>query len=161
MSTNCSNTEISHDTPFRPKNEKTFNLKSMKYLIINAIWNVNKEPVPFVFSASDALGFVLQAHHCRSMVPCQDSPSIKHTYYAQVTHTVYTITNVTYVLSVRCDLCFVFQVSVPKDLVAVMSAVRDGQEVDPQDSNRVVYRFRQPVSHSSFSALNKNIVFAG
>ncbi|MEQ2182931.1 hypothetical protein GOODEAATRI_027280, partial [Goodea atripinnis] len=24
-----------------------------------------------------------QAHHCRSMVPCQDTPSIKHTYYAQ------------------------------------------------------------------------------
>ncbi|CAF88265.1 unnamed protein product, partial [Tetraodon nigroviridis] len=32
-----------------------------------------------------ALGFVLQAHHCRSMIPCQDSPSVKHTYYAQVT----------------------------------------------------------------------------
>ena len=29
---------------------------------------------------------VLQAHHCRSMIPCQDSPSVKHTYYAQVTH---------------------------------------------------------------------------
>lgn len=38
------------------------------------------------------------------------------------------------------------QVSVPKDLVAVMSAMRDGQEVDPQDNSRVVFRFRQPVS---------------
>uniref|UniRef100_A0A7N8XLN0 Leukotriene A-4 hydrolase n=1 Tax=Mastacembelus armatus TaxID=205130 RepID=A0A7N8XLN0_9TELE len=67
---------------------------------------------PYLFSQC-------QAHHCRSMVPCQDSPSVKHTYYAQV--------------------------SVPKDLVAVMSAMRDGQEDDPQDSNRTIYRFRQPV----------------
>ncbi|CAJ1054375.1 leukotriene A-4 hydrolase [Xyrichtys novacula] len=72
---------------------------------------------PYLFSQC-------QAHHCRSMIPCQDSPSIKHTYYAQV--------------------------SVPKDLVAVMSAMRDGQAVDPQDSNRVVYRFRQPVPMPSY-----------
>lgn len=26
-----------------------------------------------------------QATHCRTMVPCQDTPSVKHTYYAQVT----------------------------------------------------------------------------
>ncbi|XP_023257652.1 leukotriene A-4 hydrolase-like, partial [Seriola lalandi dorsalis] len=58
------------------------------------------------------------------MVPCQDSPSVKHTYYAQV--------------------------SVPKDLVAVMSAVRDGQEVDPQDNNCIIYRFRQPVPMPSY-----------
>ncbi|KAG7215114.1 hypothetical protein INR49_022762 [Caranx melampygus] len=42
------------------------------------------------------------------------------------------------------------QVSVPKDLVAVMSAVRDGQEVDPQDNSRVVFRFRQPVPMPSY-----------
>uniref|UniRef100_A0A3Q3A6X1 Leukotriene A(4) hydrolase n=1 Tax=Kryptolebias marmoratus TaxID=37003 RepID=A0A3Q3A6X1_KRYMA len=72
---------------------------------------------PYLFSQC-------QAHHCRSMIPCQDSPSIKHTYYAQV--------------------------SVPKDLVAVMSAVRDGQEVDPQDSSRIIYRFRQPVAMPSY-----------
>ncbi|KAM7367457.1 hypothetical protein PAMP_015357 [Pampus punctatissimus] len=72
---------------------------------------------PYLFSQC-------QAHHCRSMVPCQDSPSVKHTYYAQV--------------------------SVPKDLVAVMSAVRDGQEVDPQDSKRIIYRFRQPVPMPSY-----------
>lgn len=30
---------------------------------------------------------LLQATHCRTMVPCQDTPSIKHTYYAQVTRT--------------------------------------------------------------------------
>uniref|UniRef100_A0A3B4AV55 Leukotriene A-4 hydrolase n=1 Tax=Periophthalmus magnuspinnatus TaxID=409849 RepID=A0A3B4AV55_9GOBI len=72
---------------------------------------------PYLFSQC-------QAHHCRSMVPCQDSPSVKHTYYAQV--------------------------SVPKDLVAVMSAVRDGHEMDPQDSERIVYRFRQPVPMPSY-----------
>ncbi|XP_017158472.1 leukotriene A-4 hydrolase [Poecilia reticulata] len=72
---------------------------------------------PYLFSQC-------QAHHCRSMVPCQDTPSIKHTYYAQV--------------------------SVPKQLVALMSAVRDGQEVDPQDSGRIVYRFRQPVAMPSY-----------
>uniref|UniRef100_A0A3P9K287 Leukotriene A(4) hydrolase n=1 Tax=Oryzias latipes TaxID=8090 RepID=A0A3P9K287_ORYLA len=72
---------------------------------------------PYLFSQC-------QAHHCRSMVPCQDTPSVKHTYYAQV--------------------------SVPKDLVAVMSAVRDGQEEDPEDSSRIVYRFRQPVPMPSY-----------
>ncbi|XP_056281197.1 leukotriene A-4 hydrolase [Pseudoliparis swirei] len=72
---------------------------------------------PYLFSQC-------QAHHCRSMVPCQDTPSVKHTYYAQV--------------------------SVAKDLVAVMSALRDGQEVDPQDNNRIVYRFRQPVPMPSY-----------
>ncbi|XP_060927955.1 leukotriene A-4 hydrolase isoform X1 [Limanda limanda] len=72
---------------------------------------------PYLFSQC-------QAHHCRSIVPCQDSPSVKHTYYAQV--------------------------SVPKDLVAVMSALRDGQEVDPQDNNRIIYKFRQPVAMPSY-----------
>lgn len=36
----------------------------------------------------------------------------------------------------------------PKELVAVMSAIGDGQEVDPEDSGRLVYRFRQPVGAS-------------
>uniref|UniRef100_A0A8C2GR67 Leukotriene A4 hydrolase n=1 Tax=Cyprinus carpio TaxID=7962 RepID=A0A8C2GR67_CYPCA len=66
-----------------------------------------------------------QATHCRSMIPCQDSPSVKHTYYAQV--------------------------SVPKELVALMSALHDGQVPDPSDSSRVIYRFRQPVSVTSSS----------
>uniref|UniRef100_A0A8C2DAH8 Leukotriene A4 hydrolase n=1 Tax=Cyprinus carpio TaxID=7962 RepID=A0A8C2DAH8_CYPCA len=65
------------------------------------------------------------ATHCRSMIPCQDSPSVKHTYYAQV--------------------------SVPKELVALMSALHDGQVPDPSDSSRVIYRFRQPVSVTSSS----------
>uniref|UniRef100_A0A9J8D1U6 Leukotriene A-4 hydrolase n=1 Tax=Cyprinus carpio carpio TaxID=630221 RepID=A0A9J8D1U6_CYPCA len=67
---------------------------------------------PYLFSQCQAI-------HCRTMVPCQDTPSVKHTYYAQV--------------------------SVPRELVALMSALHDGQEPDPSDSNRVIYRFRQPV----------------
>lgn len=51
------------------------------------------------------------------------------------------------------QVCSVSQVSVPKDLVAVMSAVRDGQEVDPEDNNRIVYRFRQPVSPLFFTTV--------
>ncbi|XP_077091079.1 leukotriene A-4 hydrolase [Siphateles boraxobius] len=72
---------------------------------------------PYLFSQC-------QATHCRTMVPCQDSPSVKHTYYAQV--------------------------SVPKEMVALMSALRDGQEPDPSDSSRVIYRFRQPVPMPSY-----------
>ncbi|XP_063073857.1 leukotriene A-4 hydrolase-like [Engraulis encrasicolus] len=72
---------------------------------------------PYLFSQC-------QATHCRSMVPCQDTPSVKHTYYAQV--------------------------SVPKELVCVMSAVRDGQAADPQDNSRIIYRFRQPVPMPSY-----------
>ncbi|XP_030641072.1 leukotriene A-4 hydrolase [Chanos chanos] len=72
---------------------------------------------PYLFSQC-------QATHCRTMIPCQDTPSVKHTYYAQV--------------------------SVPKELVALMSAMRDGQEPDPQDSGRIIYRFRQPVPMPSY-----------
>ncbi|KTG45409.1 hypothetical protein cypCar_00018049 [Cyprinus carpio] len=72
---------------------------------------------PYLFSQC-------QATHCRSMIPCQDSPSVKHTYYAQV--------------------------SVPKELVALMSALHDGQVPDPSDSSRVIYRFRQPVPMPSY-----------
>ncbi|XP_076861056.1 leukotriene A-4 hydrolase [Brachyhypopomus gauderio] len=72
---------------------------------------------PYLFSQC-------QATHCRTMVPCQDTPSVKHTYYAQV--------------------------SVPRELVALMSAVQDGQEQDPNDSSRVIYRFRQPVPMPSY-----------
>ncbi|MGH0148532.1 UNVERIFIED_CONTAM: hypothetical protein FKN15_024224 [Acipenser sinensis] len=74
---------------------------------------------PYLFSQC-------QATHCRTMIPCQDTPSVKHTYYAQV--------------------------SVPKELVAVMSAVRDGQEADPKDSSRTIYRFRQAVSARALRA---------
>ncbi|XP_065121838.1 leukotriene A-4 hydrolase [Paramisgurnus dabryanus] len=72
---------------------------------------------PYLFSQCQAI-------HCRTMVPCQDTPSVKHTYYAQV--------------------------SVPKELVALMSALHDGQEADPNDSSRIIYRFRQPVPMPSY-----------
>ncbi|XP_023696274.1 leukotriene A-4 hydrolase [Paramormyrops kingsleyae] len=72
---------------------------------------------PYLFSQC-------QATHCRSMIPCQDGPSVKHTYYAQV--------------------------SVPKELVAVMGALHDGQEADPQDNSRTIYRFRQTVPIPSY-----------
>lgn len=36
--------------------------------------------------------------------------------------------------------------SVPKELVALMSAIRDGEAPDPEDPSRKVYRFTQKVS---------------
>ncbi|CAL8323409.1 unnamed protein product [Lota lota] len=72
---------------------------------------------PYLFSQCQAI-------HCRTMIPCQDTPSVKHSYYAQV--------------------------SVPKELIAVMSAVRDGQEPDLNDPSRLIYRFRQPVPMPSY-----------
>lgn len=72
---------------------------------------------PYLFSQCQAI-------HCRSMIPCQDTPSIKLTYYAQV--------------------------SAPKELVALMSAERDGEELDPQDKSLKIFRFRQTVPMPSY-----------
>ncbi|XP_069485449.1 leukotriene A-4 hydrolase [Ambystoma mexicanum] len=72
---------------------------------------------PYLFSQC-------QATHCRTIVPCQDTPSAKLTYYAQV--------------------------SVPKELVALMSAVQDGGAPDPADSSRKIYRFRQNIPIPSY-----------
>uniref|UniRef100_A0A8D2QQX6 Leukotriene A-4 hydrolase n=2 Tax=Passeriformes TaxID=9126 RepID=A0A8D2QQX6_ZOSLA len=65
---------------------------------------------PFLFSQC-------QATHCRAIFPCQDTPAVKLTYYAEI--------------------------SVPKELVALMSANRDGDAPDPEDSAHRVYRFSQ------------------
>lgn len=35
--------------------------------------------------------------------------------------------------------------SVPKELVALMSAIRDGEAPDPEDPSRKIYRFNQRV----------------
>lgn len=67
---------------------------------------------PYLFSQCQAI-------HCRAILPCQDTPSVKLTYSAEV--------------------------SVPKDLVALMSAIRDGEAPDPEDPSRKIYRFSQKV----------------
>uniref|UniRef100_A0A9L0THT7 Leukotriene A-4 hydrolase n=1 Tax=Equus caballus TaxID=9796 RepID=A0A9L0THT7_HORSE len=67
---------------------------------------------PYLFSQCQAI-------HCRAVLPCQDTPSVKLTYSAEV--------------------------SVPKELVALMSAIRDGEASDPEDPSRKIYRFRQKV----------------
>ncbi|XP_054843985.1 leukotriene A-4 hydrolase isoform X1 [Eublepharis macularius] len=72
---------------------------------------------PFLFSQC-------QAHHCRAVLPCQDTPSVKLTYYAEI--------------------------SVPNELVALMSAKRDGDMPDPEDSTRKIYRFNQTVPIPSY-----------
>ncbi|XP_053112798.1 leukotriene A-4 hydrolase isoform X2 [Hemicordylus capensis] len=72
---------------------------------------------PFLFSQC-------QATHCRAVLPCQDTPSVKFTYYAEI--------------------------SVPKELVALMSANRDGDLPDPEDGTRKIYRFFQNVPIPSY-----------
>ncbi|GAB5574118.1 leukotriene A-4 hydrolase isoform X1 [Prionailurus iriomotensis] len=67
---------------------------------------------PYLFSQCQAI-------HCRAILPCQDTPSVKATYSAEV--------------------------SVPKELVALMSAIRDGEAPDPEDPSRKIYRFSQKV----------------
>ncbi|XP_013791875.1 leukotriene A-4 hydrolase-like isoform X1 [Limulus polyphemus] len=64
-----------------------------------------------------------QAIHARSMLPCQDSPGVKSPYTAVV--------------------------RVPKDLVVLMSAVRDGEE-DCENTNLKAFKFTQKVSSTSF-----------
>ncbi|XP_006741958.1 leukotriene A-4 hydrolase-like [Leptonychotes weddellii] len=67
---------------------------------------------PYLFSQCQAI-------HCRAVLPCQDTPSVKLTYSAEV--------------------------SVPKELVALMSAIRDGEAPDPEDPSRKIYKFSQKV----------------
>ncbi|XP_053319083.1 leukotriene A-4 hydrolase [Spea bombifrons] len=72
---------------------------------------------PYLFSQC-------QATHCRTIIPCQDTPSVKFTYYCQI--------------------------SVPKELVALMSALHDGEISDPDDNSRKIYRFKQNVPIPSY-----------
>lgn len=65
-----------------------------------------------------------QAIHARSLIPCQDTPSVKTPYQAEVT--------------------------VPKDLVALMSAVGTGSSIDPKNPEKKIYTFTQKVVIPSY-----------
>lgn len=65
-----------------------------------------------------------QAIHARSLIPCQDTPSVKTPYQAEVT--------------------------VPKDLVALMSAIGTGSKPHPQQTDKMVYTFTQKVAIPSY-----------
>ncbi|XP_071500890.1 leukotriene A-4 hydrolase-like [Diadema antillarum] len=65
-----------------------------------------------------------QAIHARSILPCQDSPSVKATYDAKVT--------------------------VPRDLVCLMSACGEGDEPCPSDSASKIFSFKQMVPMPSY-----------
>ncbi|XP_043232864.1 leukotriene A-4 hydrolase-like [Amphibalanus amphitrite] len=69
---------------------------------------------PYVFSQCQAI-------HCRSMVPLQDTPSVKMSYTAEIT--------------------------VPVGMTALMSALREGNETT---GNWTTFRFRQPVPIPSY-----------
>ncbi|XP_077991660.1 leukotriene A-4 hydrolase-like [Glandiceps talaboti] len=72
---------------------------------------------PYLFSQCQAI-------HCRSMIPCQDAPSVKATYHAKVT--------------------------VPRELTALMSALRVGEEPVSGDKTRWTYKFHQKVPIPSY-----------
>lgn len=65
-----------------------------------------------------------QAIHARSLMPCQDTPSVKTPYEAEIT--------------------------VPKDLVALMSAIGTGNRVHPQNPDKVTFTFTQKVAIPSY-----------
>lgn len=65
-----------------------------------------------------------QAIHARSLMPCQDTPSVKTPYQAEIT--------------------------VPKDLVALMSAIGTGNRVHPQNPDMVTFTFTQKVAIPSY-----------
>lgn len=70
---------------------------------------------PFLFTQCQAI-------HARSIIPCQDSPSAKLTYDAEVT--------------------------VPSDLVALMSAIKEGEEKVGDD--RMKFKFQQKIPIPSY-----------
>ncbi|KAJ7410804.1 Leukotriene A-4 hydrolase [Pitangus sulphuratus] len=84
----------------------------------------------------------LKSTHCRAIFPCQDTPAVKLTYYAEVDEPK----SMCVLTKDNCNNGWVtFQISVPKELVALMSANRDGEMPDPEDSSRKIYRFSQNI----------------
>jgi len=71
---------------------------------------------PFLFSQCEAI-------HCRSMIPCQDSPSVKATYSAEM--------------------------KAPSALTVLMSGIRDG-EPEPVEGGLAVTRWKQEVPIQSY-----------
>lgn len=65
-----------------------------------------------------------QAIHARSVVPCQDSPAVKFPYTAKVT--------------------------VPKEVIALMSACRNGYSISRSDNSKKVFFFKQPIPIPSY-----------
>ncbi|XP_071157222.1 leukotriene A-4 hydrolase-like isoform X4 [Mytilus edulis] len=72
---------------------------------------------PYLFSQCQAI-------HCRSFVPCQDTPSVKFPYTAKIT--------------------------APKEITLLMSAISTGSETDSSDSTKSIYRFEQKVPIPSY-----------
>lgn len=71
---------------------------------------------PYMFSQCQPI-------HCRSMIPCQDTPAVKSTYFAFIT--------------------------APSDLIVLMSALSQGEPIKNTD-NTVMYKFKQPVPMPSY-----------
>lgn len=72
---------------------------------------------PYLFSQCQAI-------HCRSMIPCQDTPAVKCPYSAKI--------------------------SSPREVTVLMSALQLGSEPHPTDSSKVVHRFEQKVPIPSY-----------
>ncbi|XP_063422027.1 leukotriene A-4 hydrolase-like isoform X1 [Mytilus trossulus] len=72
---------------------------------------------PYLFSQCQAI-------HCRSFVPCQDTPSVKFPYTAKIT--------------------------APKEITLLMSAISTGSETSSSDNTKTIYRFEQKVPIPSY-----------
>ncbi|XP_060565007.1 leukotriene A-4 hydrolase-like isoform X2 [Ruditapes philippinarum] len=72
---------------------------------------------PYLFSQCQAI-------HCRSMVPCQDTPYVKCTYTAKIT--------------------------APKVITILMSALLEGSKPSASDPGKTVYSFRQKTPMPSY-----------